>query len=87
MGNKWTDSQIETLLNEAKRILRTEIPLATEIQHLRHFAQWQKEQLMKEAVEGEIQMRYSGCLCAKTIRAINEDKFKLGDKVKLIIVK
>lgn len=47
----------------------------------------EKEQMMKDAVEGEIQMRYSGCLCAKTIRAINEDKFKLGDKVRIIIVK
>lgn len=46
-----------------------------------------KEQMLKEAVEGEIQMRYSGCLCAKTIRAINEDKFKLGDKVRIIIVR
>lgn len=45
------------------------------------------ETMMKDAVEGEIQMRYSGCLCAKTIRAINEDKFKLGDKVRIIIVK
>lgn len=53
----------------------------------RHFAEWQKEQMMKDAVEGEIQMRYSGSLCAKTIRVINEDKFKLGDKVKIIIVK
>lgn len=43
--------------------------------------------LLEEAVEGEIQMRYSGCLCAKTIRAINEDKFKFGDKVRIIIVK
>ena len=50
-------------------------------------AEWQKEQMLKEAVEGEIQIRYSGCLCAKTIRAINEDKFKLGDKVRIIIVK
>ena len=53
----------------------------------RHFAEWQKEQMMKDAVEGEIQMRYSGSLCAKTIRVINEDKFKLGDKVRIIIVK
>lgn len=42
--------------------------------------------LKEEAVEGEIQMRYSGCLCAKTIRAINEDKFKLGDKVRIIVL-
>ena len=51
-------------------------------------AKWQKEsQMLKDAVEGEIQMRYSGSLCAKTIRVINEDKFKLGDKVRIIIVK
>ncbi len=50
-------------------------------------AEWQMKQILKEAVEGEIQMRYSGCLCAKTIRAINEDKFKFGDKVRVIIVK
>lgn len=46
-----------------------------------------KRLMMEGAVEGEIQMRYSGCLCAKTIRAINEDKFKFGDKVRIIIVK
>ena len=45
-----------------------------------------KEQMMKDAVEGEIQMRYSGSLCAKTIRVINEDKFKLGDKVSIIVL-
>ena len=50
-------------------------------------AKWQKEQMMKEAVEGEIQMRYSGSLCPTTIHAINEDRFKLGDKVRIIIVK
>lgn len=46
-----------------------------------------EKQMMKEAVEGKIQMRYSGCLCAKTIRAINEDKFKFGDKVRVIVIK
>lgn len=46
----------------------------------------EREQMMKDAVEGEIQMRYSGCLCAKTVRAINEDKFKLGDKVRIIVL-
>lgn len=45
------------------------------------------EQMMQDAAEGEIQMRYSGCLCAKTTRAINEDKFKFGDKVKIIVIK
>ena len=37
MGNKWTDQQIETLLEEAKRTFRLDIPLATEIRHLNHF--------------------------------------------------
>ena len=46
-----------------------------------------EKQMMKEAVEGKIQMRYSGCLCATTIRAINEDKFKFGDKVRVIVIK
>ena len=46
-----------------------------------------KRLMMEEAVEGEIQMRYSGCLCAKTIRAINEDKFKFGDKVRVVVIK
>lgn len=50
-------------------------------------AEWQKEQMLKDAVEGEIQMRYSGCLCAKTISAINEDKFKFGDKVCIVVLK
>ncbi len=50
-------------------------------------AKWQKEQMLKDAVEGEILMQYSGRLCAETIHAINEDKFKLGDKVRIVIVK
>ena len=56
------------------------------IAHLQGMEQ-QKAKMMEDAVEGEIQMRYSGCLCAKTIRAINEDKFKLGDKVRVIVIK
>ena len=55
------------------------------IAHLQGMEQ-QKSKMLEDAVEGEIQMRYSGCLCAKTIRAINEDKFKLGDKVRVIVI-
>ena len=46
-----------------------------------------KEQMLKGAVEGEVQMKYNGGLCAKTIRPINEDMFRLGDKVRIIILK
>lgn len=45
------------------------------------------DKMLKEAVEGEVQMKYNGGLCAKTIRPINEDMFRLGDKVRIIIVK
>lgn len=45
-----------------------------------------RAKMMEGAVEGEIQMRYSGALCAKTIHAINEDEFKLSDKVRIIIL-
>lgn len=56
------------------------------IAHLQGMEQ-QKAKMLEDAVEGEIQMRYSGCLCAKTLHAINEDKFKLGDRVRVIVIK
>lgn len=36
-GKKWTDEQIEDLLDQAKKILRTEIPLADEVRRYQHF--------------------------------------------------
>lgn len=57
----------------------------------RHFAQWQKEQMMKEAVEGYVDKDFivtEGPFYF--IRSVNLDLpngFKEGDKVKLIIVK
>ena len=52
----------------------------------RHFAEWQKEQMMKDAVEGEIVKDITNKL-AVTAKNINLDGFKFGDKVKIIIVK
>ena len=43
--------------------------------------------MKEEAVAGEIMKSYSGALVAKTIHCIDEGKFKLGDKVKVIILK
>lgn len=77
---------IEEFVNYYLQNYRHEV-LLNPYNGLIEFAKVFQEKLMEEAVEGEIQMRYSGCLCAKTIHAINEDKFKLGDKVKILIVK
>ena len=48
----------------------------------RHFAQWQKEQLMKEAVETEVTET-----CGISSVWIKTKQFKPGQKVKIIIVK
>ena len=49
-------------------------------------AKWQKEQMMKEAVEGEIVKDISNKL-AVTAKNVNLDGFKFGEKVRIIIVK
>jgi len=50
----------------------------------RHFAKWQKEQMMKEAVEGEITKDNRG---NNVVRAgvFNKD-FEYGDKVRIIVL-
>lgn len=60
----------------------------------RHFAQWQKEQMMKEAVEwdypledGRIEFEGDPLPCLNPILNLPYPKFKPGQKVKLIIVK
>ena len=55
----------------------------------RHFVNWQKQQMMKDAVDGEIAIlktRLGQMLIAK-LEILNDEKFKWGDKVKLIIIK
>lgn len=67
-----------------------------------HFAEWQREQMMKDAVEGNvcgrvidhINVRVEGynALTPSNITHIpcerkNFHKFKIGDKVKVIIIK
>ena len=48
-------------------------------------AEWQKEQMMKEAVDGEVVKDISNKLAVTA--KITLDGFKFGDKVKIIIVK
>lgn len=49
-------------------------------------AEWQKEQMMKDAAEGEVVKDISNKL-AVTAKNVNLDGFKFGDKVQVIIVK
>lgn len=49
----------------------------------RHFAQWQKDQMMKEAVEGVIAGTNQFC----AVLSIAREDFNKGDKVRVIIVK
>ena len=51
-------------------------------------AQWQKEQMMKTAVDGKIyETQARSKLKAATIDKISRLKYRVGDKVKLIILK
>jgi len=52
----------------------------------RHFADWQKQQMMKEAVVTDVLGHCSGWLHFGYVPECDYD-FKQGDKVKLIIVK
>ena len=48
-------------------------------------AQWQKEQIMKDAIDTTIKQ---GCIeLGVLIKGLDKDKFNFGDKVKVIIIK
>ena len=51
-----------------------------------HFAQWQKEQMMKDAVEGEVES-FSDVQFPEVSIPLNPTVFKVGDKVHIIIIK
>jgi len=53
----------------------------------RHFAEWQKEQMMKDAVEGEIVQDMKGLYHVKSVAFVSDNSYNFGDKVRIIIVK
>jgi hypothetical protein len=53
----------------------------------RHFADWQKRQIMKEAVSGHVGQTINGMLRALSDETFGDMGFTAGDKVKLIIIK
>ena len=68
---KFPTTDIETIKSDIRYIAR-------------HFAQWQKEQMLKEAVEGKIIFLFNGDVA---INIGDTDKYKLGDNVRIVIVK
>ena len=50
----------------------------------RHFAKWQKEQMMKGAVEGEVSAKFSNRRLISLLSPMPE--FKYGDKVRIIVL-
>lgn len=55
----------------------------------RHFANWQKQQMMKDAVDGLVKGLYSKYIKERDGDALSKalESFRQGDKVKIIIVK
>lgn len=51
----------------------------------RHFAEWQKEQMMKDAVEGEVENSCFGIVYLR--KNLMNEGYSTGDNVKIIIVK
>ena len=79
----------KSLEEEIRRYLREECssddePATSET--ARHFAEWQKAQMLKDAVEGKVYFQMGGIKRVKSDDFENPD-IHLGDKVKLIIVK
>lgn len=54
-----------------------------------HFVNWQKQQIMKDAVEGKIVSVSTrlGQLFKAESELMTDNKFKWGDKVKIVILK
>lgn len=60
----------------------------------KHFADWQKEQMMKEAIDSEVKWCNHGYpdfpiedLAVLDEIVLSKEKFQIGDKVKVIIIK
>ena len=63
-------------------------PVKDPVDHFKAGAQWQKEQVMKTVVDGKIyETQARSKLKAATIGKISNLKYRVGDKVKLIILK
>jgi hypothetical protein len=84
----WKEPASEDLDSFAIKYAQDKPYPVTVCQAVKAGANWQKQQMMKDAVDGEIvsvNTRLGQMFIAKS-EILNDDKFKWGDKVKLIIV-
>lgn len=80
------------LEEEIKRYWKEEMPVVLESDLndiARHFAEWQREQILKDAVEGEVHHCASVHYCTTNEEQLGArlKMFRDGDKVKIIIIK
>lgn len=78
----------EDLEKEIKRYIpRNQCPVPDLMEAVaRHFAEWQKEQMLKDAVEGEVMMNALHPHEPRVTASYPNCPYKFGDKVKIVIV-
>ena len=88
------DSSFEKLLQEIYIKYNKQISIEKLLDIASHFAEWQKQQMMKNVVDGEVVYQIGSAEIAPTdirYKVVSDRVYipnvKLGDKVKIIIVK
>ena len=75
-------------VDKKKKECRGELPSLGEygwLQIARHFAEWKKEQMMKDVVEGEVENSCFGIVYLR--KNLMNEGYSTGDKVKILILK
>ena len=86
--NEPVSEDLEEAANEyAKDYLFTPKPQRAPNIHFINGANWQKQQMMKNAVSGHVGQTINGMLRALSDETFGDMGFTAGDKVKLIIIK
>ena len=80
------ERNIDTIFNCLYQCCDTGFISGTQRDNALAYLEKQKEQMMKDAVEGEVVKDINNKL-AVTAKNVNLDKFKFGEKVRIIIVK
>ena len=82
------DSSFEKLLQEIYIKYNKQISIEKLLDIASHFAEWQKQQMMKDAVEGVIDIRkWPAKAQVEFYDRLPDFDVRTGDKVKIIIVK
>jgi hypothetical protein len=89
-GELWEGKEqpSEDLEEEIKRYIpRDQCPVPDLMEAVaRHFAEWQKEQMLKDAVEGEVMMNALHPHEPRVTASYPNCPYKFGDKVKIVII-